>query len=88
MANSITGNPWYLDTVGVIVRTRFKLDGGVWTPAAAADVLTIVDNTGRVIISLIADTVKANVDIPRVGWVNGVTVTAMAGHIVIYVGNK
>ena len=88
MANNISGNPWYLDTTGIIFKMRFKFDGGTWNAAAASAVLLMVDNTGRIVFSAIFPTDLTPVQIPKMGWVNGLTVTTITGNVTIFVGNK
>lgn len=89
MANSITGNPWRIDTAGVLFKMRFKFDGGTWNDGTAAAVLTLVDNTGRIVFDAKFPTDLVPVQIPKMGWVNGLTCTVIgAGNVSIFVGNK
>jgi hypothetical protein len=89
MANSITGNPWYIDSTGTLITQRFKLDGGIWNDAASGDLLVLTDNTGRIVLSAKFPTNLEPVTIPKVGWVNGLICTTIGGgNVTIYVGNK
>lgn len=89
MANSITGNPWYIDTAGTLMTQRFKFDGGTWNAAAAGAVLLLNDMTGRIVFSAKFPTSLEAVDIPKMGWVNGLICTTIgSGNVSIFVGNK
>jgi hypothetical protein len=89
MANNITGNPVFIDTVATLFTQRFKFDGGTWNSAAAAATLTLTDNTGRIVFRAIFPTDLNPVQIPKMGWVNGLICTVLSsGNVVIYVGNK
>jgi hypothetical protein len=89
MANSVTGNPIYIDSTGTLFTQRFKLDGGIWNDAAATNTLVLYDNTGRIIFSATFPTNLEPVPIPKIGWVNGLVCTAIGGgNATIYVGNK
>lgn len=48
MANSITGNPWALDTAGTISTAAVHIKNIVWLNGAGT--LVITDNAGRDII--------------------------------------
>lgn len=89
MANNITGNPWYIDSVGTLLRQRFKFDGGIWNNAAAGAHLILMDNIGRTVLSATFPTDLVPVEIPKMGWVNGlVCATIDGGNVTIYVGNR
>lgn len=45
MANSSNGNPWALDTAGAIRTTPVKVRKMIYKPAAAANDLTVIDNS-------------------------------------------
>lgn len=49
MANNTTGNPWILDTAGVITTQPVNVITMEWVPNAADDDLTINDTSGNVI---------------------------------------
>ena len=89
MANNITGNPWYIDTVGTLLKQRFKFDGGTWNAAAPGNVLILLDNVGRIVFHAIFPTDSVPVDIPKMGWVNGLICAQIdGGNVTIFVGNK
>jgi len=89
MANNITGNPWFINATGVLIAQRFKFDGGTWNAAAADATLTLVDNTGRIVFEAVFPTDLTPVQIPKMGWVNGLTCTVISsGNVTIFVGNK
>ena len=89
MANNISGNPVYIDSVGVLFTQRFKFDGGTWNGAAAGDLLTFVDNTGRFVFKATFPTSLDPVQIPKMGWVNGLTCIVIgSGNVTIFVATK
>jgi hypothetical protein len=89
MANNITGNPIFINATGVLFAQRFKFDGGIWNSAASGNVFTLVDNTGRTVFSAVYPTSLDPVEIPKMGWLNGLTCTVMGGgNATIYVGLK
>lgn len=89
MANDISGNPIYIDSVGTLFKQRFKFDGGTWNSATAGQVLFLVDNTGRVVFDATFPTSLEAVQIPKMGWVNGLICTTIGGgNVSIFVGNK
>lgn len=89
MANSITGNPWKIDSTGTLLSQRFKFDGGIWTGTAAAQVFTLTDLSGRIVFTTVYPTDLQPVQIPKMGWVNGLICTVIGGGTaLIYVGNK
>ena len=48
MANDTTGNPWVLDTAGVIRTAPIKVLAMEWRPVTAeGDDLSVVDNSGH-----------------------------------------
>jgi hypothetical protein len=88
MANSITGNPIYIDSVGTLFKQRFKFDGGLWTSTAAGDTIVLTDNDGRVVFKSLYPTDLQPVTIPKMNWINGLIVTTITagGYAVIYIG--
>ncbi len=88
MANNITGNPIYIDSVGVLFTGRWKCDAGIWNNAAAGDTFELVDNVGRVIFFATFPTDLQPVPIPKIGWINGLTCTVATGNATIYVALK
>lgn len=89
MANNISGNPIYIDSTGTLFTQRFKFDGGTWNAAAASASLILLDNTGRTVFKAVFPTSLDPVEIPKMGWVNGLVCTAIgSGNVTIFVGNK
>lgn len=89
MANNISGNPIFIDTAATLFAQRFKLDAGTWNGAAATNTLTLTDNTGRILFKAVFPTSLDPVQIPKIGWVNGLICTVIGGgNVTIYVGNK
>lgn len=89
MANNISGNPIAITATGVLFSQRFKFDGGTWNGAAANATLTLVDNTGRIVFNAVFPTDLTPVQIPKMGWLNGLTCTVISGgNVSIFVGMK
>jgi hypothetical protein len=89
MANNVTGNPIYINVTGTLFAQRFKFDGGVWNSAAAGNTMVLMDNTGRIVFSAVFPGSLDPVDIPKMGWINGLICTTIGGgNVTIYVGNK
>jgi len=47
MANDTTGNPWVLDTAGVITTNPLHILRMVWTPTTDGDDILVTDNSGH-----------------------------------------
>ena len=79
MANDISGNPWRLDTVGVITTSRVYVGNIMWL--AGAGNLVILDNAGR---DVLADTFASSTDhnYGALKWVTGLNLTVIGGGIV------
>ena len=88
MANDITGNPWLVDTPGVIYEQRFKFDDGIWGNAAAGSRLTFLDGTGRTVLDVVYPTDLSTVSLPKLGWINGLICTAINGSCTLYVASR
>lgn len=89
MANNITGNPWYIDTAGTLTTSRYKFSGGTWNGAAANATLQLNDNSGRVVFKATFPTSLDPIQIPNLGWVNGlICATISGGNVTLVVGNK
>ena len=89
MANSTTGNPWVLDTAGVITTSAMGVKRMVWTPEADSDDIDITDNAGNTLWALKAIAADANqgIEYERVfeGSVNGINlVTIDSGTLYVY----
>lgn len=60
MSNSATGNPWTLDTVGVIQTSPLFIKKILWTPTTDGDDILIQDNAGHNVWKLKALAADAN----------------------------
>ena len=88
MANDTTGNPWVLDTAGVITTNPFVVKRMVWTPTTAGDDILVNDNSGTVwsLKALAADS-NQGIEYERVleNTINGLNlVTIDHGTLYIY----
>lgn len=86
MANNITGNPWSLDTVGVITTSGVHIKNLVWANGTTdGDALLIQDNAGRDIIRAKWQTEGDN-NFGVFNWVQGLNlVTLVSGKVFINV---
>lgn len=89
MANSTTGNPWKLDTTGVISTNTIYVKRIRWTPTTDAHDILIHDNAGHEVWSLKAIAGDTNQAIPYWieidGPVNGINlVTLDSGTVHVY----
>lgn len=86
MANDITGNPWSLDTSGVINRSPVHVKNLVWANGAAdGDALLIQDNVGRDILRAKYQSTGNN-NFGVFSWVEGFNlVTIGSGKIFVVV---
>ena len=92
MANDLTGQVWYIDTPMTVEDPTWKncniyIYALNWSNiVAAGDRLTVKDRVGRVIYDVTADAAKENVNLPHLGWVQGVVVvTLTSGNVQIMV---
>lgn len=85
MANSLTGNPWKIDTAGVISTAGVHAKNIMWLGGTGS--LVIVDNAGR---DIVRDTWSATQDhnYGEFKWVQGMNVTTIGGGEVIVVVHK
>lgn len=60
MSNATTGNPWILDTAGVITKNNVWLEKMVYVPNAADNDLIVEDNAGLVVWQVRAIAASAN----------------------------
>lgn len=77
MANNITGNPWYIDTVGFSYKAPVFIKNMSWLSPAAGATLLIQDNQGRVIVSLVANASDPSINLGNYQWVQGFNVVTM-----------
>jgi len=85
MANNITGNPWTIDTPGVISTAGVHIKNILWLNGAGT--LVIVDNAGR---DIVRDAWAATQDhnYGEFKWVQGMNVTTIGGGEVVVVIHK
>lgn len=83
MANNISGNPWFLDTPGVIYTANVKIKRLVWSEqVTAGDVLLIKDNAGRTIVASKAYQPNFVQDFAYEGWYEGFNLVTLASGVV------
>lgn len=87
MANSITGNPWTIDTAGVITTSAVFIKNLLWTNATDGDTLVILDNAGRDIIRAKYLAAGDN-NFGEFRWVQGFNVTTIGSGEVTVVIHK
>ena len=85
MANDITGNPWKLDSTGVVSTSMTYFRNVMWLNGSGS--LLIVDNNGRDIIRDVW-TGETEHNYGPLQWIEGVTVTTIGGGEVIAVVHK
>jgi len=52
MANESAGQPWVLDSTGLVTASNVYIKTIYWTPGSNSDDLIIHDNSGRVILDV------------------------------------
>lgn len=88
MANNISGNPWHIDTTGVIWHGNVYVKQLLWNKPTAGDALKIVDDAGRIIIDTVANTNDPMFDFSNMSWVNGFNVVTLASGTLSVFINK
>ena len=78
MANNITANPWYIDTVGIVWHGKVYIKELIWNKPTAGDALIIIDDNGNTIINTVANAADPMFAFGTLSWVNGFHVTTMA----------
>lgn len=81
MANNITGNPWYLDTVGFTYKDLVYIRNIVWdsVPTGGTDVLLILDNQGRTILNANNTNSSPQMTFGPFQWVQGFNLVTLGG---------
>lgn len=95
MANDFTGMTWYIDTAMTVESPIWKncnvyVRSLNWSKMAANDTLTVTDRNGKVIFDVTAPTANLNINLPNIGWQEGVIVTSLGSagaNVQIAVGN-
>lgn len=88
MANNITGNPWFIDTTGIIWHGNVYVKTIVWNRPTAGDALKIVDDAGRTILDTVANTNDPMFDFGTMSWVGGFNVVTLASGVLTVFINK
>ena len=88
MANNITGNPWFVDTPGVIWHGNVYLKEIVWNKPTAGSALKIVDDAGRTILDTVANASDPMQDFGTMSWVSGFNVVTLATGVLTVFINK
>lgn len=88
MANDISGNPWSLDTPGVINRSPVHIKNLVWANGGAdGDPLLIQDNVGRDVLRAKYAT-QGNNNFGVFSWVEGFNLVTIGSGKVFVVVHK
>lgn len=88
MANDISGNPWSLDTPGVISRSQTHIKNLVWANGATdGDALLIQDSVGRDVLRAKWAT-QGNNNFGVFSWVEGFNLVTLASGKVFVVIHK
>lgn len=88
MANNLTGNPWFIDTVGVIWHGNVYIKNILWNKPTAGGALKIVDDAGRTIIDTVANASDPMFDFGNLSWISGFNVVTMASGTLSVFINK
>lgn len=78
MANNVTANPWYLDTVGTVWAGRIYFKELVWNKPTAGTALILTDINGNTIINTVANAQDPMYSFGSLGWVNGLVIVTLA----------
>lgn len=88
MANNVSANPWYLDTVATIWHGRIFIKELIWNKPTAGDALVILDDNGNTIINTVANTNDPMFAFGTLGGVNGMNLTTLASGTLSVFINK
>lgn len=78
MANDISGNPWSIDTVGIIWHGNVYIKELIWNKPAAGATLKIVDDAGRTVLDTVANANDPMFAFGTLSWVRGINVVTMS----------
>lgn len=85
MANVITGNPWKLDTPGVIANWMVHIKNLVWVNATDGATVVLVDNAGRDVLRA-TFTAAGDNNFGEFKWVEGLNLTTLtAGELLLII---
>lgn len=86
MANNLTGNPWFVDTAGVIWHGNVYIKDIIWNKPTAGGALKIVDDAGRTVIDTVANASDPMFDFGTLSWISGLNVVTLAsGSLSIFI---
>lgn len=86
MANNLTANPWYLDTVSTIWTGNMYIKELIWNKPTAGTMLVITDIHGNTIINTVANAQDPMFSFGTLGWVSGfVVVTLASGTLSVFI---
>lgn len=88
MANDITANPWYLDTVmATPYFNGVRIGNLVWNDAVTVgDILLIKDRNGKIIVSAKCNQANYPMSFGGFGWVEGFQlITLGSGNISVVI---
>lgn len=79
MANNVSANPWYLDTVGVVWHGKVYIKELIWNKPAAGNALIILDDNGNTILNTVANAADPMFAFGTLSLVNGFNLTVLGG---------
>lgn len=78
MPNNISGNPWYLDTVGFTYKDLVYIRNIVWDSPVTGATLLILDNQGRTILNSTNSNTSPQMTFGPFQWVAGFNLVTMS----------
>lgn len=88
MANNISANPWYLDTVGAIWKGNVYIKELIWNKPTAGSALVILDQNGNTILNTVANANDPMFSFGTLATVNGFTIMTLASGTLSVFINK
>ena len=92
MANDLTTQVWYIDTVqsaptpGQINYGPCHIKSLNWSKMTSGDSLTCLDRNGKVVYDLTASATNENINLPNLGWTMGFYVSVLgSGNVQVSV---
>jgi hypothetical protein len=87
MANDITGNPWKLDTAGVIANWQVRIKNLVWVNATTGNTVLLQDKAGRDVLRAVYNEQGDN-NFGEFLWVEGLNLVTIGGGELLLVIHK
>jgi hypothetical protein len=84
MANDLTGNPLSVDTAAVITTKTVEIIKMTWKGATATNALSVTDNSGHALWSMIASTAFHDLQLDGLVAAGINVVTIASGTLYIY----